>query len=265
MTTLPPSPPLSPPPGLSLKTLRVHQQGAVLSIELSTPEPGNVVTDMMLDDLRAVLDEQDPRVRVVVLSGAGDDFCLGGDRAEFVPADPAAEGVRVSGVKARRVYEALTGNPAVTIARVQGRAVGAGLGLALACDLRVGSQDASFRLPELALGLPAAWAGILPRLINEVGTARARELVLTGRAVDAQEALSLSLLHKVVPAEEIDAAVAAWTNPIIRRPAAALRVTKTLLNSYSATTLLADASVLEAELMAAVMAERHHAGGTRRP
>ncbi|MFI6935658.1 enoyl-CoA hydratase/isomerase family protein [Streptomyces sp. NPDC050287] len=255
MTILPPL----PRPGLSLKTLRVHQQGAVLSIELSTPEQGNAVTDMMLDDLRAVLDHQDPQVRVVVLSGAGDDFCLGGDRSEFVPTDPAAEGVRISGIKARRVYEALTGNPAVTIARVQGRAVGAGLGLALACDLRVGSPDASFRLPELALGLPTAWAGILPRLINEVGTARARDLVLTGRAVDAQEALSLSLLHKVVPAEAIDAAVAAWAKPIIRRPPAALRVTKTLFNSYSAATLLADASVLEAELMAAAVAETHRA------
>jgi enoyl-CoA hydratase/carnithine racemase len=258
MTTLPPP----ARPDLSLKTLRVHQRGAVLSIELSGPEPGNVVTDAMLDDLRAVLDHQGPDVRVVVLSGAGDDFCLGGDRAEFVLTDPAAERQRVSGIKARRVYEALTGNPAVTIAQVHGRAVGAGLGLAIACDLRVGSQDASFRLPELALGLPTAWAGILPRLINEVGTARARELVLTGRAVDAQEALSLSLLHKVVPAEKIDAATTAWANPIVRRPLAALRVTKTLLNSYSAATMLADASVLEAELMAAVVAETHR-GGTR--
>ncbi|MDH6627840.1 enoyl-CoA hydratase/carnithine racemase [Streptomyces sp. LBL] len=132
------------------------------------------------------------------------------------------------------------------------------------CDLRVGSQDASFRLPELALGLPTAWAGILPRLINEVGIARARELVLTGRAVDAQEALAHSLLHKVVPAEEIDAAVAAWANPIVRRPPAALRVTKTLLNSYSAAPPPADTSVLEAELMAAVVAETHHGGVTPR-
>jgi enoyl-CoA hydratase/carnithine racemase len=259
MTTLPPL----LRPGLSLKTLRVHRQDTVLTIELHAPEQGNVVTDAMLDDLQAVLDHQDPDVRVLVLSGAGDDFCVGGDRTEYAEhlhQDPTGGGVRASGVRARRVCEALTANPAVTVARVQGRAIGAGFALALACDLRVGTEDASFRLPELAFGLPTAWGGLLPRLLNEVGAARARELVLTGRAFDAQEALSLSILHKVVPAEGIDGAVTTWAKPITRRPPAALRVTKTLLNSYTAATRLADSTALDAELMAAVAAETHRGG-----
>ncbi|MFF0163210.1 enoyl-CoA hydratase/isomerase family protein [Streptomyces sp. NPDC005263] len=250
-------------PRLSLKTLRVHRQDSVLFIELSTPEPGNVVTDAMLDDLWAVLAHQEPDVRVLVLSGAGDDFCVGGDRTEFAEhlgEDPTGGGVRISGVKARRVSEALTSNPAVTVARVHGKVIGAGFALALACDLRVGAEDASFRLPELAFGLPMAWGGLLPRLLNEVGAARARELVLTGRAFDAQEALSLSILHKAVPAEGLDAAVTAWAKPITRRPPAALRVTKTLLNSYAAATRLADLSGLDAELMAAVVAENGRKG-----
>src|SRR3954451_20096163 len=105
---------MTPPPALrprlSLRTLRVHRQDSILFIELSTPEPGNVVTDAMLDDLWAVLAHQDPDVRVLVLSGAGDDFSVGGDRAEFAEhlvEDPAGGGVRVSGTKARRVSEAL--------------------------------------------------------------------------------------------------------------------------------------------------------------
>jgi enoyl-CoA hydratase/carnithine racemase len=195
---------------------------------------------------------------VLVLTGSGDDFCLGGDRGEsarHLAHDPTGGGIRMSGTKARRVREALTSNPAVTIARVHGKAIGAGFALALACDLRVGSEDATFRLPELALGLPTAWGGLLPRLINEVGAARVREIVLTGRAVTAAEAQSLSILQKAVPAHESDKAVADWARPIVRRPQAALRVTKTLLNSLSAAPRLAEVSALDAELMAAVVAE----------
>ncbi|CAL9653627.1 enoyl-CoA hydratase/isomerase family protein [Streptomyces sp. Tu 3180] len=252
-----------------LKTLRTHRRGPLLTIELNLPEQGNAVTDAMLDDLLTVLDEQDPAVRVVVLAAAGDDFCLGGDRGEFaehLAHDPTGGGIRASGVRARRVCEALTSNPAVTIARVQGKAIGAGLALALACDLRVGTDTASFRLPELALGLPTAWGGLLPRLVSEIGAARVRELVLTGRTFDAHEAHRLSILQSVVSEDALDAAVTAWAKPVLRRPAAALRVTKTLLNSLTAPTRLADASVLDPELMAAVVTELHHARtGSRRP
>ncbi|MEW2286686.1 enoyl-CoA hydratase/isomerase family protein [Streptomyces sp. NPDC047841] len=252
------------PAGPVRQTLRTHREGPVLTIELNTPEHGNTVTDALLDDLLAVLQGQDPAVRVLVLTGSGDDFSLGGDRGEFarhLAADPTGSGIRVSGTKARRVCDALTGNPAVTIARVHGKAIGAGMALALACDLRVGSEGATFRLPELALGLPTAWGGLLPRLINEVGAARVRELVLTGRAFGAAEAHSLSILQKVVPAHQLDAAVDAWARPVVRRPPAALRVTKTLLNSLSAASRMADVSALDAELLAAVLSEAQHAGG----
>ncbi|WP_434600663.1 enoyl-CoA hydratase/isomerase family protein [Streptomyces sp. A5-4] len=211
---------------------------------------------------------QDPDVRVLVLSGAGDDFCLGGDRNEFadwLDEDPTGRGIRIAGDKARRVCEAISTHRAVTIARVQGKAIGAGLALALACDLRVGADTAGFRLPELALGLPTAWGGVLPRLIHEVGAARARELILTGRSFDAAAAYELSILQRVVPEEGLDDAVTAWSKPIVRRPEAALRVTKALLNSYAAATRLADPSPLDAELMASVAAatrRTRNAGGT---
>ncbi|WP_369387535.1 enoyl-CoA hydratase/isomerase family protein [Streptomyces sp. CG1] len=249
------------PAGAVRRTLRTHREGPVLTIELNNPEQGNAVTDDLLDDLLAVLQDQDPAVRVLVLAGSGDDFCLGGDRSEFtrqLAHDPLGSDIRMTGIKARRVCDALTTNPAVTIARVHGKAIGAGFALALACDLRVGSEDATFRLPELALGLPTAWGGLLPRLISEVGAAHVREIVLTGRAVTAAEAQSLSILQRVVPAQELDAAVAAWARPIVRRPQSALRVTKTLLNSLSSASRLADVSALDAELMAAVVTEAHH-------
>ncbi|MDX3500698.1 enoyl-CoA hydratase/isomerase family protein [Streptomyces sp. ATCC51928] len=247
-------------------TVRTWREGPVLYVELNAPESGNAVTEAMLDELLDVVVAPDPEVRVLVLSAAGDDFCLGGDRTEFadwLAEDPGGRGIRVAGEKARRVCEAISGGRAVTIARVQGKAVGAGFALALACDLRVGAEDASFRLPELALGLPTAWGGLLPRLIHEVGAARVRELILTGRAFDSAEARELSVLQRVVPGAELDAAVAAWAKPVVRRPEAALRVTKALLNSYAAATRLADPSFLDAELMASVAAatRRTPAGG----
>ncbi|MEU8837436.1 enoyl-CoA hydratase/isomerase family protein, partial [Streptomyces sp900116325] len=236
-------------------TVRTAREGSVLYVELDCPATGNAVTEDMLDDLLTVLTEPDPEVRVLVLSGAGENFCLGGDRNEFadwLDEDPTGRGIRIAGDKARRVCEAISTNRAVTIARVQGKAIGAGLALALACDLRVGANTAGFRLPELALGLPTAWGGVLPRLIHEVGAARARELILTGRAFDAIEAHDLSILQRVVPEDALDDAVTAWAKPIVRRPEAALRVTKALLNAYAAPTRLADPSLLDAELMASV-------------
>ncbi|MEE1753557.1 enoyl-CoA hydratase/isomerase family protein [Streptomyces sp. SP18CS02] len=246
------------------------REGHVLHLELHCPDTGNAVTEEMLDDLLAVLAVPDPDVRVLVLSGAGDDFCLGGDRTEFadwLDEDPTGRGIRIAGDKARRVCEALSAGPAVTIARVQGRAIGAGLALALSCDLRVGADTAGFRLPELALGLPTAWGGVLPRLIHEVGAARVRELILTGRAFGAAEAYGLSILQRVVPEDALDEAVAAWARPVVRRPEAALRVTKALLNSYAAPTRLADPSLLDGELMAAVAAatRRGRHGGEAGP
>ncbi|MFC9112038.1 MULTISPECIES: enoyl-CoA hydratase/isomerase family protein [Streptomyces] len=245
-----------------LKTVRTYRQGPVLTVELNVPEEGNAVGDAMLDDLLTVLDDQDPDVRVLVLAAAGEEFCLGGDRREFprhLDDDPTGGGIRVSGTKALRVCEALTTHPAVTVARVQGRAVGAGVGLLLACDLRVGVDTATFRLPELALGVPPAWGGLLPRLISEVGVARVRELILTARVFDAQEALALSVLHKVVPAEELDAAVMAWARPVVRRPAPAVRVTKAMLNSLAAPTRLADVSLFDPELLSAVLTQQRAA------
>ncbi|WP_128374774.1 enoyl-CoA hydratase/isomerase family protein [Streptomyces cavernae] len=244
-----------------LKVLRTDRQAQVLHIELHTPEAGNAVTEAMLDELLMVLDDPDPTVRVIVLSGAGSDFCLGGDRTEltdYLAQDPTGGGIRTSGIKARRVCEALTSNPAVTIAKVQGKAIGAGLALVLACDLRVGAENATFRLPELALGLPTAWGGLLPRLLSEVGSSRVRELILTCRAFDAYEAVNLSVLHNVVPEDDLDQAVAAWARPILRRPPGALRVTKSLLNSYAAASRLSDTSALDSELMASVVAAEHY-------
>nr|WP_223244033.1 enoyl-CoA hydratase/isomerase family protein [Streptomyces sp. CBMA156] len=254
----------SVPAPVAARAVRTERQGPVLRVELDSPATGNAVTSAMLDELLVVLAVPDPGVRVIVLSGAGRDFCLGGDRDELfgsLDEDPTGGGIRSYGDRARRVCDALTNSSAVTVARVQGRATGAGFALALACDLRVGADNTVFRLPELALGLPVAWGGLLPRLLHEVGAARVREIILTSRPVGAVEARELAILQRVVPEQELDAAVEEWIRPVTRRPEAALRVTKTLIASHAAATRLADASVLDSELMASVLAAAHYTRG----
>ncbi|QIQ01990.1 enoyl-CoA hydratase/isomerase family protein [Streptomyces liangshanensis] len=243
------------------KTLRLLHEGAVLGVELNSPETGNAVSGLMLDELLAVLGTlaDRPDVRVLVLSGAGDHFCLGADRAEFakiIANDPADGRLRALGTKARMVCDALATSDVATVARVHGGVIGAGVALAVFCDLRVGAEDCRFRLPELALGMPPAWGGSLPRLIQEAGAARVRELLMTGENFTAARAADLSLLHKVVPVAELDDAVDRWTRPLVRRSAAALRTTKIMMNAYASAARLADASLFDAELMTVAVASR---------
>lgn len=241
------------------KTLRVDQDGPVLRVQLNSPETGNALTADILDELLAVLGAVNdrPDVRVLVLSGAGDHFCLGADRGEFAASlgsDPTGAGIRVIADKARRVCEALDTATAVTVARLHGRVVGAGLALAVFCDLRVGADTCRFRLPEIALGIAPVWGGVLPRLLSEAGTARIRELILTCETFDAARARDLSVLHKAVPEEELDAAVEAWVGPLVRRPPGALPLAKTILGAYSRGTRLADGGLLDAHLLSAACA-----------
>lgn len=245
-------------------TLLAEIDGPVAQVQLNTPGTGNSISLSVLDELLEVLDavQQRPEVRALVLSGAGEHFCTGGDRHEYadlIAQDPSGAVIGALADRARRVCEALSTSHAVTIARLHGQVVGAGLALALFCDLRAGADTCRFRMPEIALGLPAVWGGALPRLMQEAGAARIRELILTGNGFDAATAQQMSVLHRAVPEEELDRVLQAWTRPLLRRSAVALRVTKTVLNSYAATTRLADATLLEGDLLASVLAAGHHA------
>ncbi|MDT0344351.1 enoyl-CoA hydratase/isomerase family protein [Streptomyces litchfieldiae] len=244
------------------KTLAVGQDGHVLHVRFNVPESGNAITQDVLNELLTVLGaaRDDTDIRVLVLSGAGEDFCLGGDLREYdalLAEDPAGAGIATLGAKARQVCDALATADLVTVARLHGRVVGAGLALALFCDLRVGSDTSRFRMPELAVGIPMAWGGAVARLLQEAGAARIRELLLLGTSFDAVTARDLAVLHRIAPEHELDQVIREWTGPLVRRSPVALRVTKALLNSYAAASRLADASIVEGELLAAALAARN--------
>lgn len=242
----------------TFKTLHVTPEGPVLHVQLNSPETGNAITETLLDELLDVLGtlHHHPAIRVLILSGSGNDFCLGGDRNEFAQSlatDPTGAGLRAIGNKARQVHDALATANVVTIARLHGAVIGGGLALAAFCDLRAGADTCRFRMPELALGLPPAWGGALPRLLHEAGAAKIRELLLTGDNFTAAKAAELAILHKVVAEDELDGVIEQWTRPLVRKSPAAVRTAKLMMSSFASAHRLADATLLDTELLASMI------------
>jgi enoyl-CoA hydratase/carnithine racemase len=121
--------------------------------------------------------------------------------------------------------EAVTGMRALTVAAIQGWCVGGGVVLAASCDLRVAASSARFSIPEVDLGIPLAWGGI-PRLVRELGPAITKELVLTCRPFDAEEARALRFLNRVVPDDQLADTVEELASTLAAKPAYALQATK---------------------------------------
>ncbi len=221
--------------------VRTSREGAVLTVTLDRPEQLNAQTPATWSALAAVGASLDDDVRVVVVRGEGRSFSAGLDRSLF-SADPSTAGGlgQLGSMPAEETQERIRGYQAgfrwlrspgiVSVAAVQGHAIGAGAQLALACDLRVMTEDASLRLPEATLGLVPDLTGT-STLAELVGYARALELCVTGRAVTAAEALSWGLANAVVPADGLDSAVAALVGTITAPPAGAVRETAALVRS----------------------------------
>lgn len=184
-------------------------------------------------------------VRVVVVKGLGPSFCAGIDlrmfTAEGVPGEernpsPADPGFDASIAGFQAGYTWLRNPSIVSIAAVQGHAIGAGFQLALSCDLRIITEDAKFCMKEPALGLVPDLTGTKP-LVDIVGLPRAIELCLTARTVDAREAADLRLAELVVPAADLDGAVSDLVAALLSTDVAAARATKALLAQAAGNTL----------------------------
>ncbi|MEU9605901.1 enoyl-CoA hydratase/isomerase family protein [Streptomyces sp. NPDC048057] len=237
--------------------LGVREDGPVLHVDLN-PTGGASLGVAAIDELTALLDglHDRPETRALVLSSTGDDFCLGADRGEYraaLAADPTGASLRRIVDKANRLCQALESSHTVSIARLHGGVVGAGLALAAFCDLRVAAETCRFRMPEVAVGLAPAWGGALGRLISEAGAARIRELMLTCDSFDAWTAQRIGLVHKVAPPDELDRVVDAWTRPLARRSAEALTLTKRMFAGYARADRTADVALLDAHLLAACL------------
>lgn len=161
--------------------------------------------------------------KVVVLRGRGRAFSSGVDLGLL--GGGAGTDPRLVPELGRAMVEAIDSIPAVTVAALRGAAVGGGLVLAAACDLRVAADDTYFSIPEVDLGLPVGWGGV-PRMVREIGPALTRELIMTCRPFTALEARDAGFLNRVVPASELDAAVDDLVSTLCAKPRFALLAVK---------------------------------------
>ena len=202
--------------------LREDLAGGVVTLRLNRP-PMNALSQAMLTAIGDAADslQDDPAVKAVVVMGSEKALAAGADIKEF--GDQAA--ARTIGATFRRAFDGLAAVPRPVIAAIRGFALGGGMELALACDLRVAADSARMGQPEILLGIIPGAGGTqrLPRLI---GPARAKELIWSGRQVKADEALAIGLVDRVVPADETEAAAVAWATELAAGAVAAMGLAK---------------------------------------
>jgi enoyl-CoA hydratase/carnithine racemase len=214
--------------------VRLERDGPVATVSLCRPAVRNAQTPRMWGQLREIGRRLPGDVRVVVVRGEGRAFSAGLDRAvlgsglvaELAQSPPAAAAARIA--EFQQAFGWLRRPDLVSVAAVQGPAIGAGCQLALACDLRVLAQDAQLAMAEVTLGLVPDLGGS-KRLVELTGYARALELCLTGRRVDAAEALRIGLANLVVPGAELAGAVADLTAAVLAADRNAVVEIKALL------------------------------------
>jgi 2-(1,2-epoxy-1,2-dihydrophenyl)acetyl-CoA isomerase len=211
-----------------------EQTGTVATLTLNRPAALNAVYGEVFRELSSHLAaiDADTSVRVAVLTGAGRAFCAGGDKNIDIGASAiwTAEQRRAEEELAQSAVRQLRALRVPVVARVQGVAVGAGCDLALACDLIIASDQAQFGQFWVRRGLVPDLGAIyqLPRLI---GLHRAKELILTGRLIDADAAARMGVVNEVVPHDELDAAIARVCAELAAVPPAAVAMAKQLLNT----------------------------------
>jgi enoyl-CoA hydratase/carnithine racemase len=216
-----------------METLIVERAGGVVTVTMNRPERKNAANGIMLSELQTMFEEVEhtPGDRVLILTGAGGAFCTGADLTDRSGPSTDADLSPLARMRGLGdVAQALHRVTKPTIAKVDGHAVGAGLSLALGCDLVVCTDRAKlsaiFSRRGLSLDMGASW--LLPRI---VGLARAKEIALFGGVWSGEEALAIGLVNRVVPTAEIDAFVDEWAGTLAAGPPLALSLNKTLLNN----------------------------------
>ncbi|MGW0036976.1 enoyl-CoA hydratase/isomerase family protein [Gordonia sp. NPDC003376] len=216
-------------------TVLRHDDGAVRVITLNRPDRRNAIDIPLRIALAEVLEEAaaDPVVRSIVLSGAGRVFCAGGDVSTMRRMSPAESRPRAEA--AQRVIRALWDTPKPVVAAVEGAAYGAGASLALACDRVIAGDTTRMSMAFTGVGL-AGDMGIFASLPARVGPARARQLLMLPRVLDADEALELGLVDQVVPAGDALHTALADATVLAAGPAQAYGVIKSMLADPAPTT-----------------------------
>ena len=205
--------------------VKLEKEGAVGIVTIDRPDALNALNSAVFSDLDAVLDEieADRGISVVIFTGAGRSFIAGADITEMLPMTPV-EG-KQWGDRGNTTMLRIENLPQPTIAAVNGFAFGGGNELAMSCDMRLASTKAKFGQPEVGLGITPGFGGT-QRLSRLVGTARAMELILTGKTIDAAKAREIGLVNEVVEPEELLPTAVQWAQTIAAQAQVAVRQSK---------------------------------------
>ncbi|MEJ2422537.1 MAG: enoyl-CoA hydratase-related protein [Acidobacteriota bacterium] len=216
---------------MSESVLKISRRGRVQMLTLNRPEVKNALNGELVDALSRALEEAKAAgadIRAILLTGAGGAFCAGADLSML-------KGLRTAGsrenledsLKLKRLYLALLSHPLPIIASVDGPALAGGCGLASACDVILASEWASFGYPEVRVGFVAAMVSVL--LARQLGDRVARELLLTGRTLGAEEAMRMGMVNRIVPAERLEEEALAFARKLSQGAPSGLALTKELL------------------------------------
>jgi enoyl-CoA hydratase len=207
------------------ETLLLERAGRVAIVTINRPDKRNALNIKTREEGAAVLEElsTDDSVGIVVFTGAGDKaFVAGADIAEFSGRTAITQREVMTG---RSLFTAIDTFPKPVIAMINGYCLGGGCELALACDIRIASESASFGQPEINLGIIPGGGGT-QRLTRLVGEGKAMELILTGEIIDAKTAFAIGLVNQVVPADQLKAKTMEIANRIADKSPIALRLAK---------------------------------------
>ena len=234
--------------------IKLEKQGHIGILTVSRPEALNALNSAALEELAARAEEVrgDESIRVLIVTGEGKAFVAGADIAEMKDLDPEAG--RAFGIKGQAALTAIEKLPIPVIAAVNGFALGGGCELSLCADIRIASEKAKFGQPEVGLGITPGFGGT-QRLPRVIGLSKAMELILTGRMIKADEALSIGLVDKVVPPEELMNEAMKLAGSIASNAPVAVRASKAAIRRFTGAALEGDLS-FEAELFGACFATR---------
>lgn len=207
----------------------------VLTVTLNRPQARNALSLQMVEELSRVFDELDGDVRVVIIRGAGGNFCAGGDVKDMAGLLQGGDldAVAAYSASAGRMLQKVYRSKAAVIAAAEGAVMGGGFGLTCAADIVIATEDAKFGLPETSLGLVPAQ--IAPYVVKRVGRSYARMLAVSGGVIEARRAQQIGLVHYVVENERVlDELISEITSRVMNCAPNALSVSKELVDAREA-------------------------------
>jgi methylglutaconyl-CoA hydratase len=220
---------------MSYQTILVERQGPVATVRLNRPDVHNALDDTLISDLTNAAKDlsADISVRVIVLTGEGASFCAGADLNYMKRMAGYSKEENLADARAlQRCFQIWDTCPKFVIGKVNGAAIGGGVGLVSVCDYVVAVDSAKFALSEVRLGIVPAVVG--PYVVNKIGQSAARALFLTGERIDAEQACRIGLVTTVAASEALDSAVKSAAKMALQSGPEAIKAAKELIRRVSA-------------------------------